>query len=91
MILLCSIVDFLFAFANGSINPFYLVGGLIALLALKNKPWRLVYFIFCSLQAVLLVLGTVGRWYYISRAAAAGIVLLICFKVIVSYKFYEKE
>lgn len=91
MILLCSIVDFFFAFGNGVVNPFYVAGCVIGLLSLKYKPCRLIYFIFCALQAVLLVIGVVSRWYLYSGAAAAGIVALICFKVIASYKAYERN
>lgn len=91
MIILCIVLDFFFAFGNGVINPLYVAGCVIGLLSLKYKPCRLVYFLFCSLQAVLLTLRVVGRCYMYTWAMAAGIVLLICFKVITSYKFYAKE
>lgn len=91
MIILCSIVDFFFAFGNGSINLFYLAGCAIALLSLKYKAFRAAYLLFCSLQMVLLTLGVVSRYYLYSRAAAAGIVLLICFKMICSSRAYLKE
>lgn len=91
MILLCSIVDFFFAFGNGSINPFYAAGCAIALLSLKYKQFRLIYFLFCSLQMLLITLDALGRGYMYSWAMAAGAVLLICFKMVCSYRAYAKE